>query len=130
MRAAEALPGPAAPGPTFCETALRLAVSSGCYCTVQCLLEHGTALAPALGPPALMIASERGLSDIVGLLVAKGADPNACADNGLSALVVAAVNGHARVVEQVCTGPLLWGGRGGGYGGVQGSAPPHPPWEH
>lgn len=54
-----------------------------------------------------MIASERGLADIVALLLTSRADPNSATDNGLSALVVASVNGHTQVVEQVWPGCLI-----------------------
>eukprot|EP00667_Euglena_gracilis_P002817 EG_transcript_2823 len=88
----------------FCEGTLRLAISSNCRCVVEALLRHGASPDDGTNPPPLMIASERGLADIVALLLTSRADPNSATDNGLSALVVASVNGHTQVVEQLLAG--------------------------
>eukprot|EP00668_Euglena_longa_P004800 GGOE01005620.1.p1 GENE.GGOE01005620.1~~GGOE01005620.1.p1 ORF type:complete len:878 (-),score=266.00 GGOE01005620.1:287-2677(-) len=88
----------------FCEGTLRLAISSNCRCVVESLLRHGASPDDGTSPPPLMIASERGLADIVVLLLNAHADPNSATDNGLSALVVASVNGHTQVVEELLAG--------------------------
>jgi ankyrin repeat protein len=91
----------------FLEGALRLAISANCALAVRCLLAGGTPVQDGTSPPPLMIACERGQVPIVALLLAAGADANTVTDNGLSALVVAAVNGHTAVVKQLLTNGAL-----------------------
>ncbi len=51
------------------------------------------------GLSALMIASENGHSNVIKVLIEKGAQVNMQNNDGLSALMIASENGHSNVVK-------------------------------
>jgi ankyrin repeat protein len=90
-------------------TALGLAASTGSVAVVQALLDANAqrAAAPSVavnakqpgGKTPLMIASAKGRSDIVRLLLAAKADVQAADDNGKTALMLALENNHPEMAE-------------------------------
>lgn len=75
------------------ETRLRRAAGSGCFQMVQKLLEMGIDpnSADEMGRTPLHVAACKGFSDIVGLLVTSGANPNLrdCVGNTVKMLYIA-----------------------------------------
>ena len=72
--------------------------------TVQCLLEHGadpSATEPINRAPLLHLASERGCSDMVDLLLAYNAEVNQVDCRGNTALWQACRNGHVDIAEKL-----------------------------
>src|SRR3972149_11117650 len=81
------------------ETALMLAALRGDLEVVRQLLVHGAEVNPSGNWTPLIYAAVKGSVEISRLLLAYGADINATVDsNGLTALMMAAREGHADLV--------------------------------
>jgi len=57
------------------------------------------------GQTALMLAASHGRSDMVELLVAAGADVNACDEDGSTALMCACEHGYIDIVQMLLSHP-------------------------
>jgi len=99
-------------------TALGLAASRGSVEVVQALLDANTQRAANAfvvvdakqlgGNTPLMLASARGRSDIVRLLLAAKADVSAANDEGKTALMLALGNDHPEVAELITSAISAW----------------------
>ncbi|KAG3111579.1 hypothetical protein PI125_g9001 [Phytophthora idaei] len=84
------------------DTALRIACERGKRKTVEALLRNPSNdvnLVDADGRTPLMSASEHGHTEVVAILLEKGANSNDQLPNGFSALHIACENGHTGVVQ-------------------------------
>lgn len=78
----------------FGDTAVNLAALGGHVEIVRMLLDHGAELNPATGWSPLQYAAFENRAEMVKFLIQKGAQKDALAPNGYTALMLAARNGH------------------------------------
>ncbi|OAG42662.1 hypothetical protein AYO21_02945 [Fonsecaea monophora] len=94
---------------THCgNSALWIAAQTGNEAIVWLLLQHGFDVhkrdLPARCKNALHYATEAGHTSVVEMLLIAGSDQSTCLDDGTTALILAAENGHASVLR------ILWNG--------------------